>query len=169
MRPPLNRLSATQLVRLVASREVNCEAITHSFLDAVEQRERDVHAFTWIDPGRALSIARVTTTAQASRRAGRVTDCRQRRDRHCVATEYGSPIYAGRVPRADAASVAAVRAAGGYVFGKTVTAELANFTPGATRNPHGLEHTPGGSSSGSAAAVAAHMTPFALGTQTAGR
>ena len=77
-----------------------------------------------------------------------------------IATEYGSPIYAGRVPRADAASVAAVRAAGGYVFGKTVTAELANFTPGATRNPHGLEHTPGGSSSGSAAAVAAHMTPL---------
>ncbi len=85
-----------------------------------------------------------------------------------IATEYGSPIYAGRVPSADAACVAAVRAAGGYVFGKTVTAELANFTPGPTRNPHGLEHTPGGSSSGSAAAVAAHMAPFALGTQTAG-
>ena len=61
-----------------------------------------------------------------------------------------------------------MRAAGGYVLGKTVTAELANFTPGPTRNPHGLEHTPGGSSSGSAAAVAAHMAPFALGTQTAG-
>ena len=85
-----------------------------------------------------------------------------------IATEYGSPIYTGRVPSADAACVAGVRAAGGYVFGKTVTAELANFTPGPTRNPHGLEHTPGGSSSGSAAAVAAHMAPFALGTQTAG-
>ncbi len=85
-----------------------------------------------------------------------------------IATERGSPIYAGRVPNADAACIAVMRTAGGYVFGKTVTAELANFTPGPTRNPSGLEHTPGGSSSGSAAAVAAHMAPFALGTQTAG-
>ena len=86
-----------------------------------------------------------------------------------IPTEYGSPIYARHVPGADAACVAAVRAAGGYVFGKTVTAELANFSPGPTRNPHAAEHTPGGSSSGSAAAVAAHMAPFALGTQTRGR
>ena len=71
-----------------------------------------------------------------------------------------------RVPTLRASRV--MHAAGGYVFGKTVTAELANFTPGPTRNPSGLEHTPGGSSSGSAAAVAAHMAPFALGTQTAG-
>jgi amidase len=85
-----------------------------------------------------------------------------------IATEHGSPIYAHRVPAADAACIALLRAAGGYVFGKTVTAELANFVPGPTRNPFALEHTPGGSSSGSAAAVAAHMAPFALGTQTAG-
>ncbi len=74
----------------------------------------------------------------------------------------------GAYPSADAACIALMQAAGGYVFGKTVTAELANFTPGPTRNPLALEHTPGGSSSGSAAAVAAHMAPFALGTQTAG-
>ena len=72
-----------------------------------------------------------------------------------IPSEYGSAIYAGHVPHADAASVAALRSAGGYVLGKTVSAELANFTPGPTRNPHGLEHTPGGSSSGSAAAVGA--------------
>jgi amidase len=85
-----------------------------------------------------------------------------------IPTEYGSAIYIGHQPHADASCVAALKSAGAFVFGKTVTAELANFTPGATRNPHQPEHTPGGSSSGSAAAVAAKMVPFALGTQTAG-
>ena len=85
-----------------------------------------------------------------------------------IVTAQGSPIYAGQVPRADAACVALARAAGAWVLGKTVAAELANMTPGATRNPHHRAHTPGGSSSGSAAAVAAGMAPLALGTQTAG-
>jgi amidase len=83
-------------------------------------------------------------------------------------TGYGSPTWAGHRPRRDAACVALVRAAGGIVFGKTVTTEFAYFTPGRTANPHDLRHTPGGSSSGSAAAVADHMVPLALGTQTAG-
>ena len=81
---------------------------------------------------------------------------------------YGSPIYAGHRPAADAAAVALCRAAGALVLGKTVTTEFAYFHPGATRNPHHTDHTPGGSSSGSAAAVASHMLPLALGTQTAG-
>ena len=123
MRPPLNRLSATQLVCLVASREVNCEAITHSFLDAVEQRERDARLY--VDrSGRALSIARDYDRAgDPGVLAGLPIAVKDVIDTAGIATEYGSPIYAGRVPRADAASVAAVRAAGGYVFGKTVTAE----------------------------------------------
>jgi Asp-tRNA(Asn)/Glu-tRNA(Gln) amidotransferase A subunit family amidase len=83
-------------------------------------------------------------------------------------TEYGSPIYAGHRPRADAAAVAMLRDAGAIIMGKTVTAELAWFTPGPTTNPHRRTHTPGGSSSGSAAAVAAGMVDLALGTQTAG-
>ncbi len=85
-----------------------------------------------------------------------------------IATAYGSPIYAGHVPACDAASVALARGAGAWVLGKTVSTEFANMTPAATRNPHGLAHTPGGSSSGSAAAVAAGLVPLALGTQTAG-
>lgn len=169
MRPPLNRLSATQLVRMIASRDVTCEAVTHSFIDAIEQRESDVRAFTWIDAQRALGIARkFDRGAKFGPLAGLPVAVKDVIDTAGIATEYGSPIYAGHVPSADAACVAAVRAAGGYVLGKTVTAELANFTPGATRNPHRLEHTPGGSSSGSAAAVASHTAPFALGTQTAG-
>ena len=83
-------------------------------------------------------------------------------------TEYGSPIYRGHRPRADAATVALLRAAGATVVGKTVTAEFAFFHPGPTTNPHRTTHTPGGSSSGSAAAVAAGMCDVALGTQTAG-
>jgi Asp-tRNA(Asn)/Glu-tRNA(Gln) amidotransferase A subunit family amidase len=83
-------------------------------------------------------------------------------------TGYGSPIYAGYRPVADAAAVALCREAGALVLGKTVTTEFAYFHPGPTRNPHDLMHTPGGSSSGSAAAVADRMLPLALGTQTAG-
>ncbi len=83
-------------------------------------------------------------------------------------TAYGSPIYAKHQPLADAAAVAICREAGGVLLGKTITTEFANMFPGATRNPHNLNHTPGGSSSGSAAAVADFMLPLALGTQTAG-
>src|SRR5690606_24015143 len=83
-------------------------------------------------------------------------------------TTYGSPIYAGHHPAWDASCVALTRAAGGIVMGKTVTTEFAVTFPGKTRNPHDVRHTPGGSSSGSAAAVADFMVPLAFGTQTAG-
>jgi Asp-tRNA(Asn)/Glu-tRNA(Gln) amidotransferase A subunit family amidase len=83
-------------------------------------------------------------------------------------TENGTVLHTGRMPRADASVVARLRAAGAVIVGKTVTTECAYFTPGKTRNPHNPEHTPGGSSSGSAAAVASHMVPLALGSQTAG-
>jgi Asp-tRNA(Asn)/Glu-tRNA(Gln) amidotransferase A subunit family amidase len=83
-------------------------------------------------------------------------------------TEYGSVLYAGRTPSRDATVVSMLRAAGAVIMGKTVTTEFAYFAPGKTRNPHNSEHTPGGSSSGSAAAVAAEMVPLALGSQTNG-
>ena len=83
-------------------------------------------------------------------------------------TEFGSKLWAGRTPRRDAAAVARLRAAGAVILGKTVTTEYAYFTPGKTRNPHNRDHTPGGSSSGSAAAVAALMVPGAIGSQTNG-
>src|SRR6185436_2432385 len=83
-------------------------------------------------------------------------------------TENGTVLHQGRTPRADAAAVRSLRAAGAVILGKTVTTECAYFSPGKTRNPHDPEHTPGGSSSGSAAAVAASMVPLALGSQTNG-
>ena len=81
-------------------------------------------------------------------------------------TEYGSPIYRGHRPACDAACVAQVRELGGVILGKTVTTEFATRHPGKTRNPRNIAHTPGGSSSGSAAAVADGMVPLAFGTQT---
>lgn len=85
-----------------------------------------------------------------------------------MATEMGTPVFQGHRPSRDAACVSLLKEAGGVCFGKTVTTELAHFHPGKTRNPHAKSHTPGGSSSGSAAAVAACMVPMALGTQTTG-
>jgi len=85
-----------------------------------------------------------------------------------LATEYGSPIYKGRIGTADAAIVREMRSRGGVLLGKTHTAAFAYRTPAPTRNPRDLAHTPGGSSSGSAAAVAANMVPVAIGTQTGG-
>jgi Asp-tRNA(Asn)/Glu-tRNA(Gln) amidotransferase A subunit family amidase len=85
-----------------------------------------------------------------------------------LSTEYGSPIYKGRLGITDAAIVTSLRRRGAVLLGKTHTTAFAYRTPAPTRNPRNLEHTPGGSSSGSAAAVAAGMVPFALGTQTRG-
>ncbi|MGH6608989.1 MAG: amidase [Burkholderiaceae bacterium] len=169
MKVPLNRLSVVQLTRLIDTREATCEAVTHSFLDAIGEREDEVQAFAWIDRDRALAAARNFDSA-ASRGAlhGLPVAVKDLIDTAGIRTAYGSPIYDQHVPGVDAACIAALHAAGSFVLGKTVTAEFACFSPGPTRNPHQLEHTPGGSSSGSAAAVAAHMAPFALGTQTAG-
>jgi Asp-tRNA(Asn)/Glu-tRNA(Gln) amidotransferase A subunit family amidase len=169
MKTPLNRLPATQLARMIAAREVSSEAVTHSYVDAIRQNEKDIRAFAWFDAGRALATAReLDRVGWRGALHGLPVAIKDNIDTADIPSEYGSAIFIGHVPPADAACVAALRAAGAFVLGKTVTAELANFTPGPTRNPRGLEHTPGGSSSGSAAAVAAFMAPFALGTQTAG-
>lgn len=169
MKTPLNRLPATRLARMIAAHEVNCEAVTHSFVDAVHEHEGQVRAFAWFEAARALQTARELDRVDwRGPLHGLPVAIKDNIDTADIASEYGSAIFLGHVPQADAACVEALRVAGAYVFGKTVTAELANFSPGPTRNPRGLEHTPGGSSSGSAAAVAAHMVPFAIGTQTAG-
>ena len=169
MKIPLNRLSATRLARMIAGHEVTCEAVTHSFIDAIKEHEPQVRAFAWFDGARALATARELDIGDwRGPLHGLPVAIKDNIDTADIPSEYGSAIYAGHVPPADAACVTALRSAGGYVLGKTVSAELANFTPGPTRNPHGLEHTPGGSSSGSSAAVASHMAPVALGTQTAG-
>ncbi len=169
MREPLHRASAVRLAQMIAIGEASPETVTRSFIDAIREREPEVQAFAWFDADHALACARALHLV--SRRGslhGVPFAVKDNIDTIEMPTAYGSSIYAGHRPDIDAVSVALLKSAGAFVLGKTVSAELANFTPGPTRNPHAPEHTPGGSSSGSAAAVAAHFVPIALGTQTAG-
>jgi len=135
----------------------------------VDERESDVHAFACLDRvGASAAAAAVDGSGDALPLRGYVLGVKDVFDTADLPTEYGCAVYAGHRPRADAAAVAQLRNAGAVCLGKTVTAELALFQPGPTRNPWRLTHTPGGSSSGSAAAVAAGMVDVAVGTQTAG-
>jgi Asp-tRNA(Asn)/Glu-tRNA(Gln) amidotransferase A subunit family amidase len=149
------------------------EDYARAWLAQVAAREPDVRAFIHLDAEHVLAQARAL---DARRKAGEplgalfglpvgVKDIIDTAD---YPTENGAALYAGRRPARDASAVARLRAAGAIVFGKTVTTEVAFRHPGATRNPHDPTRTPGGSSSGSAAAVAAGMLPLAIGSQTAG-
>ena len=130
-------------------------------LAAIAAREAEVRAWEHVDRGAAPSRA-------GGALAGVPVGVKDIVDVAGMPCARGSPIYAGRVPERDAACVARLRAAGAIILGKTVTTEFATWKPPVTANPHNRERTPGGSSSGSAAAVAAGMAPLALGTQTAG-
>jgi Asp-tRNA(Asn)/Glu-tRNA(Gln) amidotransferase A subunit family amidase len=132
-----------------------------------------VQAWTFLDPDYALEQARAADERRLSGQPigplhGVPVGIKDIFDTADMPTENGSVIYAGRTPSRDATAVAMLRAAGALIMGKTVTTEFAYFAPGKTRNPHNSEHTPGGSSSGSAAAVAANMVPLAIGSQTNG-
>jgi len=128
-------------------------------LDRIRDLEPSIHAWVQVLPQRPTGKGKLSEIPFA------VKDIIETRG---LATEYGSPIYKGRIGTADAAIVRDLRQLGGVLLGKTQCTAFAYFTPPPTRNPRDLEHTPGGSSSGSAAAVAAGMLPFALGTQTKG-
>jgi len=128
-----------------------------------------VHAWTHLAADSALERARALDAVGATGLLhGLPIGVKDLLDTCDMPTSYGSPIYAGYRPIADASSVALARAAGAVVLGKTVTTEFATFHPGPTCNPRNPQHTPGGSSSGSAAAVADWMVPLAFGSQTAG-
>jgi Asp-tRNA(Asn)/Glu-tRNA(Gln) amidotransferase A subunit family amidase len=149
------------------------EAVITACLERSAEGDAEVKAWTFIDRERALAQARAADEQRKSGKGvgplhGIPVGIKDIIDTVDMPTEHGSPVFKGRQPRADAAAVAALRAAGAVILGKTVTTELATLTPAATRNPVNPEHTPGGSSSGSAAAVAAGMVPLALGTQTGG-
>jgi Asp-tRNA(Asn)/Glu-tRNA(Gln) amidotransferase A subunit family amidase len=145
------------------------ETLVAACLERIAQREREVHAWAFLDPERALAEAR-QRDREAPRSAihGVPVGIKDVIDTADMPTEYNSPIYRGYQPKWDAACVTLLRRAGCVILGKTATTEFANNHPAATRNPHNLAHTPGGSSSGSAAAVGDRMVPLALGTQTGG-
>src|SRR5207249_3859677 len=165
----LNRLSATAMARQLATREISAVSLLRDCLERIAEREPTVHAWTVIDGDAAMERARaLDSQASAGLLHGVPIAVKDLIDTFDMPTCYGSPIYANHRPAADAACVAMARAAGAVVVGKTVTTEFATFHPGPTRNPRNLHHTPGGSSSGSAAAVADWMVPLAFGSQTAG-
>jgi Asp-tRNA(Asn)/Glu-tRNA(Gln) amidotransferase A subunit family amidase len=145
------------------------QTLVTACLERIAQRDREVHAWAFVDPERALAEARERDgEAPRSPLHGVPVGIKDVLDTADMPTEYNSPIYRAHQPKWDAACVTLLRRAGCVILGKTVTTEFANNHPAATRNPHNLAHTPGGSSSGSAAAVADRMVPLALGTQTGG-
>ncbi len=164
------RLTATEAAARIAAGRITSEALVRACLERIEEREGAVRAWAHLDPDFAVDQAR---RADASTPRGPFHGVpfgvKDVIDSAGLPTEYGSPaIHGGHRPARDAACVAAMRASGAVMLGKTVSTEFATFTPGRTRNPHDPAHTPGGSSSGSAAAVAAGMVPIAFGNQTAG-
>lgn len=153
----------------IAAGEFTAEAIMRDCLGRIEEREAAISAWASFDPEIAMTQAREAdrTTAKGVLH-GVPIGVKDVIDTFDYPTQMGSEIYRGHRSKNDAACVALLRAAGAIVLGKTITCEFAGMTPGATRNPLDLTATPGGSSSGSAAAVADHMVPLALGTQTRG-
>ena len=165
----LNEWTALEITRAIGSGMATCEAVTRACLERIAEREPRVLAWEYIDPDHAIAQARALD--RGSRKGpliGVPFGVKDIIDTVDMPTEYGSPIFKGHRPARDAACVALGRRAGGVVMGKTVTAELAVVHPGKTRHPLDPTRTPGGSSSGSAAAVADLMVPLALGSQTTG-
>jgi Asp-tRNA(Asn)/Glu-tRNA(Gln) amidotransferase A subunit family amidase len=162
---------ADDLSSLAAGR-TTARGIAEAHLDTIARREPVLRAFAWFDPNRVRAQAdAVDTRRKAGRTApldGAIIGVKDVLDTFDMPSQYGSPIWAGHRPRSDAASVALARRAGAVIAGKTVTTEFATRHPGPTRNPVNGAHTPGGSSSGSAAGVAAGFFHLAFGTQTAG-
>lgn len=160
-------LSALDLARRIEAGELTPSAVVELCAKAIDAREAEVRAFTTLDLDGARKRAHAAGLAGTPLR-GLPVGIKDIVDTADLPTQYGSPIYTDYRPAADAALVSMIRRAGGNLIGKTVTTELAHMNPGKTRNPHNLAHTPGGSSSGSAAGVAAGMFPVAIGTQTGG-
>ena len=166
------RPAATLRAQLAAG-EVRAIELVEACLAVIEAREAEVRAWVHLDPEHARAQAKAL---DAHRQAGKPigplhglpVGLKDIIDVRGMPTEHGTPLFAGHRPRDDAWLTARLRAAGAVIMGKTVTTELAVYTPDKTRNPHDPGRTPGGSSSGSAAAVAAGMVPLAVGTQTNG-
>jgi Asp-tRNA(Asn)/Glu-tRNA(Gln) amidotransferase A subunit family amidase len=160
-----SRLTAAAASKLMRDGRLKPVELLEACLARIAEREGMVRAFAWFDPDAAR---RALAAAPPGPLHGLPIGVKDVLDTADMPSEYGSPIWRGWRPRADAAAVAWARAAGGVVMGKTVTTEFATRKPGPTGNPHNLNHTPGGSSSGSAAGVADGFFPLAYGSQTAG-
>ena len=167
------QVSATEAARRIRDGVLTAEELVEASLERIRQLEPKVQAWTFLDEDHALAQARALDERKRNGEPlgplhGVPVGLKDIIDTADMPTENGTVLHRGRTPREDAAVVKMLRAAGAVILGKTVSTECAYFNPGKTRNPHNPEHTPGGSSSGSAAAVGAGMVPLALGSQTAG-
>ena len=164
---PLNELTATEIVQAIGAGKATCEEVTRACLEHIAAREPQVQAWQYLNPDLALERARaLDRRGTVGPLKGVPVAMKDVIDTCDMPTEYGSPIHKGHRPRIDAVVVALTRRAGGVIMGKAVTTEFASRYAGKTRNPKDYKRTPGGSSSGSAAAVSDNMVPLALGTQT---
>jgi Asp-tRNA(Asn)/Glu-tRNA(Gln) amidotransferase A subunit family amidase len=169
----LNWLTARQAAKGIRDGLFSAEDLVRACIAQIEVREPEVQAWAHFDAAHALAQARRADEWRAAGKPlgplhGVPVGIKDIIDTCDMPTEDGTVLHAGRTPWHDAKVVELLRGAGAVIMGKTVTTELATYAPGKTRNPHNPAHTPGGSSSGSAAAVAAGMVPLALGTQTNG-
>src|SRR5882672_650079 len=165
----LNELSACDIAQGIAAGSFSAEAVVRDCLDRIEERDKQVKAWAFIDGKLALDQARaIDRVGTKGPLAGVPLGIKDIIDTFDMPTDMGSPIYRNHRTASDASSVALARRAGAVILGKTITCEFAGLTPNVTRNPRNLEHTPGGSSSGSAAAVADNMAAAGYGTQTGG-
>ena len=167
------QLSAADAARRMRDGFLTSEELVEACLERIRATEPVIHAWACLDEEHARAQARAAdersrSGIEAGPLNGVPVGIKDIIDTADMPTECGTVLHRGRSPRADAAIVSMLRAAGAVILGKTITTECAYFHPGPTRNPHNPEHTPGGSSSGSAAAVAASMVPLAVGTQTNG-
>jgi Asp-tRNA(Asn)/Glu-tRNA(Gln) amidotransferase A subunit family amidase len=164
-----HRLPATTLARLIEGGQLTAEAVVKSCLERIAEREPVVRAWAHLAAEAALARAReIDRAGQKALLSGVPFGIKDIFDTADMPTTYGSPIYVGCRPANDASAAALPRAVGAILLGKTVTTEFANRHPGPTTNPYDPDFSPGGSSSGSAAAVADFMVPLAIGTQTGG-
>lgn len=165
----LHTLSAVEAARRIAQRSLSAESYARACIERIAEREPTIGAFAHFNADEVIEQARkLDAGAIQGPLHGLPVGVKDIFDSFDMPTEYGSAVYKGHRPAADAAVVALTRHLGGIIIGKTVTTEFATFPPGKTRNPRNPAHTPGGSSSGSAAGVADGMFPLAFGTQTAG-
>lgn len=165
-----NTLTIAESAIAMASGKLSSEELIHDCLQRIQDKNSDVQAWSYVGPEQALQQARERDQLgyRLSPLHGVPVGIKDLIDTEDMPTAYGSAIYKEHRPQQDAACVQALKKAGAVILGKTVTTEFAYYSPGPTKNPHNLAHTPGGSSSGSAAAVADLQVPFALGTQTVG-
>ncbi|MDP1899774.1 MAG: amidase [Rubrivivax sp.] len=173
MAEPLHALGLIAATKGIQGRRFTAEQYARALLERIAAHDGDIQAWAWLDPAVALREARLCDQRLESGEAcgpllGIPVGVKDIYATAGVPTEMGSAAFAGNIPDRSARVIDRLRGQGAYVMGKTVTTECAFISPGKTRNPWNRLHTPGGSSSGSAAAVAAGFVPAALGTQTNG-